>query len=424
MGTENPGRPTFPSRPSPPPFPPTRTVTPFSSTGSGVGSEPPSFRAAPPAPPPQAVTPFSSAGPAAVRPGGPSFRPAPPGRFNDPSVPSPPQSSNAPPAGGPFQQFPAPPFPPTMQPRGPPSSMGQPSIQSSPGLAPPFPTSLPAQPQMPFVPMGSPPPQSGAPAHMGSNVPPPTFQQSFPGYPSKQTGPEMQGPPLQSSFPANQGNFGPVPPAGASPFLSHQGGYVSSPPVAPPLGIQPMQQQPGSVPPMGAVQGLAEDFNALTMQTRPGTMDPLFDPKELPRPLEGDVEPKNLVDMYPMNCHPRFLRLTTSAVPSSQSLASRWHLPLGAVVSPLAEPPDGVSASVPYLVRETYWSCFLQVFTILFFQEEVPIVNFAPASVVRCRRCRTYVNPYMTFTEAGRKFRCNVCTLLNDGTFHFHNLIL
>ncbi|CAJ1870450.1 unnamed protein product [Sphenostylis stenocarpa] len=383
MGTENPGRPTFPSRPSPPPFAAAQTVSPFSSTGPVSGSEPPSLR---PGPPPQAATPFSSPGPAAVRPGGPSFRPAPPARFNDPSVPLPPQSSNAPPAAGPFQQFPPPPFPPTMQTRAPPPPMGQPSIKSSPSQAPPFTTSLPAQPPMPFVPMGSPPPQSAVPAHLGSNVPPPTFQPSFPGYPSKQTGPEMQGPPIHSSFPTNQGNFGPVPPVGASPFLSHQGGYAPSPPVAPTLGLQPMQQ-PGSAPSMGTVQGLAEDFNALTMQTRPGTMDPLFDAKELPRPLEGDVEPKNLVDMYPMNCNPGFLRLTTSAVPSSQSLASRWHLPLGAVVCPLAEPADG---------------------------EEVPIVNFAPASVVRCRRCRTYVNPYMTFTEAGRKFRCNVCTLLND----------
>ncbi|KHN43367.1 Protein transport protein Sec24-like [Glycine soja] len=350
MGTENPGRPTFPpSRPASSPFAAAQTVSPFSSSGPVAGSEPPSFRPSPPAPPPQAATPFSSAGPAAVRPGAPSFRPAPPGRFNDPSVPLPVRPSNASPAAGPFQQFPpAPSFPPTMQPRGPPLPMGPPSIQSPPSQAQPFPTSLPAQPQMPSVPMGSPPPQSAAPAHLGSNFPPPpTIQPSFPGYPR---------------------------------------GYVPSPPMAPPLGIQPMQQ-PGSVPPMGAVQGLAEDFNALTLQTRPGTMDPLFDAKELPRPLEGDIEPKNLVDMYPMNCNPRYLRLTTSAVPSSQSLASRWHLPLGAVVCPLAEPPDG---------------------------EEVPIVNFAPASVVRCRRCRTYVNPYMTFTEAGRKFRCNVCTLLND----------
>ncbi|TKY58845.1 transport protein Sec24 [Spatholobus suberectus] len=381
MGTENPGRPTFPSRP---PFAAAQTVTPFSSTGPVAGSELPSFQPTPPAPP-QAAMPFLSSGPAADRPGAPSFRPGPPGRFNDPSVPPPLRTSNAPQGAGPFQQFPAPLFPPTMQPHAP-LPIGQPSIQPQASQTPPFPTSLPAQSQLPFVPMGSPPPQGASPARLGSNVPPPTFEPSFPGYPSKQAGAEMQVPPMHSLFPANQGNFGPVLPAASSPFLSHQGGYVPPPPMAPPLGVQPMQQ-PGSVPPMGVVQGLAEDFNALTMQTRPGTMDPLFDTKELPRPLVGDVEPKNLVDMYPMNCNPRNLRLTTSAVPGSQSLASRWHLPLGAVVCPLAEPPDG---------------------------EEVPVVNFAPASVVRCRRCRTYVNPYMTFTEAGRKFRCNVCALLND----------
>jgi protein transport protein SEC24 len=185
---------------------------------------------------------------------------------------------------------------------------------------------------------------------MGSNVPPPQFQPSVPGYARMQPGAEMQPPPLHSSIHANQGNYGPAPPAAASPFLPHQGGYASSLPVATPIGVQPTQQ-PGYVPPTGAIQGLTEDFSSLTMQTRPGTMDPLFDAKELPRPLEGDVEPKNLPEMYPANCKPRYLRFTTSAIPSSQSLASRWQLPLGAVVCPLAESPDGVSASV-YLLAE------------------------------------------------------------------------
>ncbi|XP_061366197.1 protein transport protein SEC24 A-like [Gastrolobium bilobum] len=383
MGTENPGRPSFPARPASSPFAAAQSMTPFSSTGPVAGSEPPSFRPTPP----QMPSPFSSSGPA-VRPWAPSFRPTPPGGFNDPSVPPPPPppSSNMSPAAGPFQHFPAPMGQPSIQPplaRGPP--MGQPSIHPSAGQAPSFPASHPPQPQTPFVPMGS-PPLSSTPAPLGSNVPPPAFQPSFPGYIHKQPGTEMQAPSMHSAIPANQGNYGPVQPAASSPFLPHQGGYGPSPPVATPLGIQQMQQ-PGSAPPIGAIQGLAEDFSSLTMQTRPGTMDPLFDAKELPRPLDGDVEPKNLAEIYPMNCNPRYLRLTTGAVPSSQSIASRWHLPLGAVVCPLAEAPDG---------------------------EEVPIVSFAPASVVRCRRCRTYVNPYMTFTEAGRKFRCNVCTLLND----------
>jgi protein transport protein SEC24 len=74
-------------------------------------------------------------------------------------------------------------------------------------------------------------------------------------------------------------------------------------------------------------------------------------------------------------------------MPNSQSLVSRWHLPLGAVVCPLAEAPDG---------------------------EEVPVVNHATTGIIRCRRCRTYVNPYVTFTDGGRKWRCNICALLND----------
>ncbi|KAE9598174.1 hypothetical protein Lal_00004108 [Lupinus albus] len=390
MGTENPGRPGFPARPASSPF--AAAQTPFSSTGPAAGSEPTSFRPTPPAPP-QTSTPFSLSGGPVVRPGVPSFRPGPPGRFNDPSAPPPPfpPTSSVLPPGGPFQRYPAPQFS-TTSPQAPvphaPPTIGQPSFQHSTIQAPSFTASLPPQSQTPFVPMGSPPP-SATPAPLGSNGPPPVYQPSFPGYSRPQAGPEMQAPPpMHSSPPANQGNYGLVLPAASSPFLPHQkqGGYVPSPSVGAPLGMHPMQQ-PGSGPPIGAVQGLAEDFSSLTIQTRPGTMDPLFDAKELPRPLDGDVEPNNLADVYTANCHPRFLRLTTNAVPSSQSLASRWHLPLGAVVCPLAEPPEG---------------------------EEVPIVSFAPASVVRCRRCRTYVNPFMTFTEGGRKYRCNVCTLLND----------
>ncbi|KAK7269462.1 hypothetical protein RIF29_22188 [Crotalaria pallida] len=362
MGTQNPGQNTFPSRP-PPPFaaapPPPHIATPFSPTGS---SEPPPFRPTPPAPP------LASA--PAVGPAAPTFRPAPPGQFTSPYAPPPNPVSNVPPTGAPFQRFPTPQqFPSFAQTQTPPPPRGPPFGQPQPL----------AQTHTPFVSMGS-PPLSAAPAHSGSNAAPPVFQQpSYPGYARPQTGGNMQ---------ANQGNYGPVPPAGSSPFQTHQGGYVPPPPVGAPLGFQTqMQQQPGSGPPVGAVQGLTEDFSSFSIQSRPGLMEPSVDANELPRPLDGDVEPISLAEMYPMNCNPRYLRLTTSAIPSSQSLASRWHLPLGAVACPLAVPPDG---------------------------DEVTIVNFSPSGVVRCRRCRTYVNPYVTFTEGGRKFRCNICALLND----------
>lgn len=95
--------------------------------------------------------------------------------------------------------------------------------------------------------------------------------------------------------------------------------------------------------------GLVEDFSSLSIGSVPGSFDAGLDTKVLPRPLEGDVEPNSFAQMYPMNCNSRYLRLTTSAIPNSQSLVSRWHLPLGAVVCPLAEAPEGVSI---FTVRE------------------------------------------------------------------------
>ncbi|KAA8515259.1 hypothetical protein F0562_018511 [Nyssa sinensis] len=394
---------------------------PFLSSGPVVGSDASAFRPTPPIPP-QTTMPFLSSGPV-VGSDASGFRPTPAGRLNDPSVPPPPPSSYAPPTVGPFQHFPTPQFPSTSQvhpPRNPP--MGPPML--SPQFKPPAghvssaPVSLHPQSQMPSVPMGS-PPQSISPMTSNMNVPKssldlsfsaprptsqlssppmelsysavrPTSQSAFPGYPSKQSNAVTQAPPVQSaSFLAHQGGYVPPPPASSTPFLSHQGGYVPPPPAAAPLALysREQMQHPGSAPPMGSVQGLIEDFSSLSLGSVPGSIDPRLDSKTLPRPLDGDVEPNSFADMYPMNCNSRYLRLTTSAIPNSQSLVSRWHLPLGAVVCPLAEAPDG---------------------------EEVPIVNFATTGIIRCRRCRTYVNQYVTFTDAGRKWRCNICALLND----------
>ncbi|XWS11313.1 hypothetical protein CRYUN_Cryun38cG0072800 [Craigia yunnanensis] len=405
MGTENPGRPNFPMRPSSTPFasaPP--SIIPFSSSGPMVGSEVTNFRPTPPGAPPT-MTPLSSAGPAAT--------PSLPARFSDPSVPPPP-ITYVPPAGGPYQRFPTPTFPSTAQ--APPTHappVGQLPFQPPASQVSAPPVSFRPQSQVPPVPMGSPPqtvdfppssvnvPQppsdslfSGPRPNFQPTFPPPgssysaakpSFQPPFPGYPSKQ--PAVSQAPLP--FPAQQGSFMPPPPASSPPFSSQQGSYVPPPPVAAPLGYQSrdQMQHPGSAPPIGGIQSLTEDFSSLSIASMPGSIEPGLDYRTLPRPLDGDVEPSSFIEMYPMNCDPRYLRLTTSAIPSSQSLVSRWHLPLGAVVCPLAEAPEG---------------------------EEVPVINFTSTGIIRCRRCRTYVNPYVTFTDSGRKWRCNICSLLND----------
>ncbi|KAK1300703.1 Protein transport protein Sec24-like [Acorus calamus] len=356
--------------------------------------------------PPQPRIPFSSIGPVAGPPDGPVYRGIPPVRYNGPFA-APPPSSSPPipnagiarhvlPVPGPqpirFSGPSSPPPPQSAYPqRGPPPT-------SPPTLPPPM--SLgPNQPQTPFVPMG-PPPQSASPMPPRGVMPPPpvessfptpsaTFQQPFPGYHSRPAGQVT--------------SIAPPPPPMHSPppFHSQQGGYMPPPPIAAPLGFNSREQfwYPSAGPPVGSagnLQGLVEDFQSLSIGSVPGSLDPGFDVNTLPRPLDGDKEPSSLTEMYPMNCPPRYFRLTTHAIPNSQSLLSRWHLPLGAVVHPLAEAPDG---------------------------EEVPIVNFGSAGIIRCKRCRTYINPYVTFTDGGRKWRCIICSLLNDVPGDYFSLL-
>ncbi|KAI3668111.1 hypothetical protein L6452_43186 [Arctium lappa] len=412
MGTENPDRANTYQGTTATPFAAPRTNIPVSSSHPMVGSEASAFRpTSVPAsmstvPATSSATPFFPSGPASGA-GTPGFRPMQPGR---------PTASFGPPTTGPVQRFPTPQFP--SPPQAPPpqtSNVGQPILPPTmrpppPGHVPPMPTSLNRQPQIPPVPMGS-PPQSLYSVSSSSNSPMsyvdspysasrPNMQQpapsmrlpypgavqasapsALPGYPGIQGSTVTPAPPPPPV--SHQGGYAPPLATANAPFSSHQGAYGAAPPVASSSGMY----VGGSAPPTGGMSGLVEDFSSLSLGSAPGSFDVGLDTKMLPRPLDGDVEPSSFAGMYPMNCNSRYLRLTTSAIPNSQSLVSRWQLPLGAVVCPLAEAPEG---------------------------EEVPIVNFATTGIVRCRRCRTYVNPYVTFTDGGRKWRCNICALLND----------
>ncbi|CAA0832143.1 Protein transport protein Sec24-like [Striga hermonthica] len=399
MDTESPNRPSYPARPAGTPFaaPQSTKAVPFSASGPVTGQAASPFRPTPP---------MSSQFPAPSFSGGPLVG-SEANAFRPPLTPG-------------FQRFPTPPVMSTGQVPPPPrpSSTSQP-IGSPSARAPPVPVCFPSQLQPPPVPIGT-PPQSMKIGQPNMNVPLPadqhspltrpnaqlpqsssrpvgpsyaaattgTFQPAFPGYAKTQPDSVAQAPPMRpGNFPVQQGGF--APPAPPTPFQGQQRGYVPGPPIAAPSGLYSGNQihQHGLGPPSTTPQALAEDFSSLSLGSVPGSFDAGHDTGAFPRPLDGDVEPKSFAELYPMNCRSRVLRLTTSAIPNSQSLASRWHLPLGAVVCPLAEASTG---------------------------EEVPVVNFAATGLIRCRRCRTYVNPYVTFVNNGSKWKCNICTLPND----------
>ncbi|KAI3984782.1 hypothetical protein MKX01_039399 [Papaver californicum] len=368
MGNERPSPSNFPGRPAASPMVPAPIPT---------MPGPPSFPGRPTAssmaPAPVPTMPYSSSGP-------PTFPGKPAAMLNGPYAPPSQVSANV----GPYQHFSTPQITSPAQPMspfgGPPA--GQPTLppptvpSGSQQAFQPSPAPFHPQPQISSMRMAPPPqPQSrNFPTQRGS-APQSAADSSLPsarlnvfGYPYRQATPATQGPPPVQTpgFLGRPGVYGPP-----NPLAAHTNSL----------------QHPGVGPPVGGLLDLVEEFRSLSVGSAPGLMDPGIDHRSLPRPLDGDAEPTSLVEIYPMNCAPRYLRLTTSAMPNSQSLLARWHLPLGAVVHPLAEAPKG---------------------------EEVPIVNFGPTGIIRCRRCRTYVNPYVQFMDAGRKWRCNMCAFNND----------
>jgi len=123
-------------------------------------------------------------------------------------------------------------------------------------------------------------------------------------------------------------------------------------------------------------------FAALTMGSGMGqATDVGVNPAEFPRPGAVPTEPPKMEG----NCDSQFIRMTVGALPNSAATKARWGLPLGAIVQPMA--PTA---------------------------EPVPLVDFGASAIVRCRKCRTYINPFVQWTDGGRRFRCNVCGSLTE----------
>lgn len=88
------------------------------------------------------------------------------------------------------------------------------------------------------------------------------------------------------------------------------------------------------------------------------------------------------------NCGPLFMRSTLYHVPISEELAQSTKIPLAIVMQPFAKPH----------IR----------------QAGVPVVEFGETGILRCTRCRAYINLFVKFLRGGRAFECNICTMIND----------
>ncbi|XP_030224962.1 protein transport protein Sec24B isoform X3 [Gadus morhua] len=98
------------------------------------------------------------------------------------------------------------------------------------------------------------------------------------------------------------------------------------------------------------------------------------------RPLEAP-EPNLSPDLRKVNCSPQTFRCTLSSIPQTQALLNKARLPLGLLLHPFRD------------------------------LQQLPVIT--SNTIVRCRSCRTYINPFVSFLDQ-RRWKCNLCYRVND----------
>jgi protein transport protein SEC24 len=101
------------------------------------------------------------------------------------------------------------------------------------------------------------------------------------------------------------------------------------------------------------------------------------------------------------NAEGSYQRCTMNAIPTTSSLLSKSKVPLALICTPYRSLKAGDVRCPRVLLPELTSK-----------QDEVPVVS--DCVIARCRRCRTYINPFVTFVEGGNRWKCSMCALANE----------
>lgn len=273
-------------------------------------------------------------------------------------------------------------------------------------------------PSMGMAPMGV-PPNGMQQAPLGAHLPPPRFGgpgamppqaqglppgQSMPPRFGMPPGPQMNGMPPhpQSAQPLNHPNqsqtLGQLRPPAPGQHPGQPPMHAGMPPPGPPMGGMP----PG-MPPGGQAQGMG--FPGQQQQQQPGNnRQKIFDVLRekhvvqpdgwwIPEPDNGFAE--RISGRRPPNerrsCAPEIMRATINACPETPKLLKNCKLPFGLLMQPFK---DIGQLSVVTTHKE----------------------------IVRCKSCRMYICPFVTFIDQHR-WRCNICHKQNDVPQHFFQVL-
>jgi protein transport protein SEC24 len=183
-------------------------------------------------------------------------------------------------------------------------------------------------------------------------------------------------PPAQYGMPA-QGYPGPqavaVPPQQDPNTLGAQFGQMNLGPQPVPVAPQAQQQAAPSL------QNQLYPSDLIAQPVHASEIDQPPPPIKLPSNLAVTPSPH-------ANCPPPYIRSTLACVPTTHSLLKKSKLPFALIVQPYTSLHD----------------------------DEAPVSIIDDQVISRCRRCRAYINPFVTFLDHGHRWRCNMCNLTND----------
>lgn len=320
-----------------------------------------------------------------------------------PAFQAPPQQYGQPPQQQQQQQY--------GQAPGPPSPYAQQQPYGAPPASSPYQQQQQFQQQQPGTPYGQPPSPYGAPGDAGALAQGMSGMDLTGGQPHASRAPRKK----QRAHAYHELDQAPNAGGNLPPFSPNVGdnmqqGFLSQHSPAPQMGGSqfPMQAAPNFVPqqvadpaafnarPGSSSHGVAQaggKVDPLSIPSIPAQRDlaiETFRQKVYPT-LQRHLPPNAVSDFVAHdegNASPKFARLTMNAVPATAELLHTTALPLALMIQPLAK------------LRPE--------------EEPIPVLDFGDAGPPRCRRCRTYINPFMQFLQGGAKFRCNMCLFPNN----------
>ncbi|KAG0339230.1 COPII subunit, partial [Podila humilis] len=164
--------------------------------------------------------------------------------------------------------------------------------------------------------------------------------------------------------------------------------YQQGQPLQP--NVNQLAGQMGAMNVSGAGTGSGYGFNSaqgplLSTVALMGTAPKILDLDAPPPPINLPAT-ASITQSPHANCDPSYKRSTLNAIPATSQLLTKSRLPFGLVITPYRSVKEG--------------------------DDPVPVV--ADSIIARCRRCRTYINPFVKFVEGGQRWKCNMCYTLNE----------